>query len=287
MTFVVVIAALAAAFINAVAIVMMRRAAGVRLAHELFRREMFISIAKKKLWLASVGLQLVGFLLQAIALNWGSLVLVEPIMAMVLVFLFLILHFRYKILAGRREWFAVGAVCVGLIVMLFAARPDGGRLTYDSHDWLATIAVIIIVIIACVAIVRRSNSPKIRALVGGLAAAANIGLTAALTKVVVEQANEGFVTLATNWEVYALMASGLAMVAILQSVFAAGPLVISQPVIEIVNPIVSSIIAVAIFHNVIDTSPAAVAIALPGLILAIIGLALIGSSKRYEKAHVT
>lgn len=283
----VVVASLVAALVNAVAIVMQRRAAGVRLPHELFQYKMFMSIAKKRLWLTSVGLQLVGFLLQAIALNWGSLVLVEPIMAMVLVFLFLILHYRYNILAGKREWFAVGAVCVGLIAMLTAARPHGGHLSYSAPEWALTIGIITAVIFTCIVVVRRSDSPKTRAAVGGIAAAANIGLTAGLTKLVLEKFNENPLGLLVSWELYIIIASGLLMVVVLQSVFAAGPLVISQPIIEIVNPIVSSLIGIIIFHNIINTSPAAVAIALPGLALAVAGLALIGSSKRYEKAHVT
>lgn len=287
MTVLVVVASLLAALVNAVAIVMMRRASGVRLPHELFRHKIFLAIARRKLWLASVLLQLVGFFLQAVALNWGSLMLVEPLMSMVLVFMFLILHFRYKVRAALREWCAVAFVCVGLVAMLAAARPHGRYLSYDGAEWAITISIILVVIAVCIVVVRSSASPKVRAAIGGLAAAANIGLTAALTKIVVRQGATSFSVLATNWEVYALIASGLAMVVILQSVFAAGPLVISQPIIEIVNPMVSSIIAIAVFRNTIDTSPAAISIAVPGLVLAVAGLALIGSSKRYEKAHVT
>lgn len=282
----VVLVSLLAALVNAMAIIMQRRAAGVHLPKELFSRELFMTIARKRLWLASVGLQLIGFLLQALALYQGSLIVVEAIMTMVLVFLFLILHFRYHIRAGKREWLAVGFVCVGLAAMLAAARPHGGHLRYDGSDWALTVGMIMAVVLICITIVRRSSSPKVRAAVGGLAAAANIGLTAGLTKLVIEKFNESPLSLLSSWELYVIIASGILMVAILQSVFAAGPLVISQPIIEIVNPIVSSIIAVTIFHNVIDTSPLAIGIAAPGLVLAIIGLALIGSSKRYERTHV-
>lgn len=287
MIFVVVIVSLLAAFINAVAIIMMRRASGSRLPHELFNRKIFWEIAKRKLWLASVGLQLIAFLLQAVALNYGSLILVEPLMTMVLVFLMLLLHFRYDVPASRREWLAVGLVVVGLIMTLSAARPGGGHLVYDGSDWVITVGVVVAIIAGCIWVMRRSDSARVRAAFGGIAAATNIGLTAGLTKLAVEQANKGFVNLATSWELYAVIASGLVMVVILQSVFASGPLVISQPIIEIVNPIVSGIIAVVIFHNVVSTSPTAIAVAIPGLLLAVVGLSLIGGSTRFQRPSLT
>lgn len=287
MIVIVVVLSLIASFVNATAIVMQRRASGERPPSELFRKKLFVLVAKKRLWLASVGLQLLGFLLQAAALYWGSLILVEPIMTMVLVFLFLLLHFRYNIPASMREWLAIGFVCVGLIAMLSAARPHGGNLHYSSSVWALTIGVVLATIAVCIAIVRRSDSPKIRAAVGGLAAAANIGMTAALAKLAIVRFGENPVSLLWSWELYALIVSGLLMVVVLQSVFAAGPLVISQPIIEIVNPIVSGTIAIVVFHNVINTSAAAISVAIPGLVLAIIGLSLIGGSKRYERTHVT
>jgi hypothetical protein len=202
---------------------------------------------------------------------------------MVLVFLLLILHFRYKIPAGQREWGAMAFVVVGLAMMLIAARPHGGHLEFNGTTWIITVLAIVAAIIVCIAIIRRSSSPKFRAAIGGLAVAANIGLTAGLTKLVVHQANQGFGVLATSWEVYATVASGLLAGAISASVYASGPLVISQPIIEIVNPIVSGIIAVVIFGSIVTTAPASLAVAIPGLLLAIVGLSLIGSSQRYQR----
>lgn len=284
---IVVICALAAAFINAVAVVWMRRAAGVRRPKELFSRDMFFAIARQRLWLAAVGLQLAGFMLQAVALKFGSIILVEPLMTMILVFLVLILHYRYGIKVGHKEWLAVGLVCVGLLAMLSAARPRGEQLDYRLIDWIIIVSVIAGCIAGCIWVVRRSRSPRIRAAFGGLAVAANIGLTAGLTKLVIELAGHGFGSLATSWELYALIASGLISAAISQSAFAAGPLVISQPIIEILNPIVSGIIAVTAFDSDISTSVAALGIMIPGFIMTVVGLVLIGGSKRFQRSHLS
>lgn len=282
----VIVAALGAALLNAVAIVLQRRAAGERLPKELYSRRLFLSLVKRKLWLISVGLQLVGFGLQALALNFGSIILVEPITATVLVFLFLILHFYYKIRAGKREWVAVAAVVVGMSALLGALQPHGGHIRFDGPAWLVTSIIVLIVVAGSIAFVRHSKSPKSRAAVGGLGAAFNIGYAAGLTKLVLEKFGENPAGIFGSWEIYALVASGLVMLITLQSVFAAGPLVISQPLIEIVNPIVSSTIGIFLFHNIVNTSITAMSIAIPGLIIAAFGLALLGSSKRYEHKHL-
>lgn len=286
MFMVVVLCALVASFINAVAVVWMRRAAGARLPSELFSRKLFWAIARRKLWLAALGLQLAGFLLQAVALKFGSLILVEPLMTMILVFLVLILHYRYNVRVGKKEWLAVGSVCVGLLAMLTAARPRGEQLDYRLLDWIIIVVVVASVVAVCIWLVRRAESARTRAAFGGVAVAFNIGLTAGLTKLVVELAGHGFGTLATSWELYALIASGLISAAISQSAFAAGPLVISQPIIEILNPIVSGIIAVTAFDSDINTSAGAIGVAIPGLILTIVGLVSIGGSKRFQQTHL-
>lgn len=286
MFLIVVILSLLAAFINAVAVIWMRRAAGFRHPKELFSRQLFLAIARRKLWLAAVALQFIGFLLQAVALNFGSVILVEPIMTMILVFLVLILHYRYNIRVGKTEWFAVGSVCLGLFMMLVAARPHGEVLNYSGDAWTVIMIIVASVIASCIWIVRRAKSPTVRAALGGIAVATNIGLTAGLTKLVVGQINTNPFTIATSWEIYALIASAVSAAIISQSAFAAGPLVISQPIIEILNPIVSGIIAVIVFSSIINTAPMALAIAIPGLILAIVGLALIGGSKRLQQTHL-
>jgi hypothetical protein len=282
----VIVAALGAALLNAVAIVMQRRAAGERLPKELYSRQLFLSLAKRKLWLASVGLQLVGFGLQAVALNFGSIILVEPITATVLVFLFLILHFYYKIRAGKREWIAVAAVIIGMSALLGSLQPHGGHIRFDGPAWLVTTIIILVVVTCSIIFVRHSKSPKLRAAVGGIGVAFNIGYSAGLTKLVLEKFGENPAGILGSWEIYALGASALLLLVMFQSVFAAGPLVISQPIIEIVNPIVSSIIGITLFHNIVNTSLTAMLIAIPGLILAAFGLALLGSSKRYEHKHL-
>lgn len=282
----VVVASLLGALLNATAAIMQRRVAGVRHQKELFSHRMFLSIARKKKFLISVSMQITAFILQAFALAYSAIILVEPLMTMMLVFMILILHFRYKIPAGLKEWSGITLSTVGLIAMLVTARPRGEHMNFNQLSWLLVVAFIVIIIAGCIFIMRRMESANMRALFGGIAGAVNIGLSAAFIKLVVTQIHLGFIPLFTTWELYALALSGLSTVIILQSVFASGPLVISQPIIEILNPIVSGIIAVTLFGSTIDSSPKALAIAIPGLIVAIIGLALIGSSKRYQKAHL-
>jgi hypothetical protein len=95
--------------------------------------------------------------------------------------------------------------------------------------------------------------------------------------------HSGIFNVVTGWELYALLASGAASVITLQSTYGAGPLAVSEPAMQIVDPLLSILIGIIIFGDVINFSPGAVVIEIICGIVIIAGIILLGSSKRIQK----
>jgi drug/metabolite transporter (DMT)-like permease len=278
-----VIIALLASASNALSGVLERRATGTPPAGELFGRHFIKRLLKQKRWLLGEAFNLLGFLLQALALLFGSLTVVQALMMTNLLFLLLILYFHYHVPMRRREWSGGLAICVGLSVLLLVAHPTGGQAVFEGRTWLITSSVVAAFIVASALFVRRIPQPAWRAAIAGTAAGANFALTAAFTKLVVDQMHSGIFNVVTGWELYALLASGAASVITLQSTYGAGPLAVSEPAMQIVDPLLSILIGIIIFGDVINFSPGAVVIEIICGIVIIAGIILLGSSKRIQK----
>jgi hypothetical protein len=83
-------------------------------------------LARRPVWLLGIASLIGGFVLQLIALHFGPLALVQPILAAELVFVF-----GYLVVAGsgrvkRRDWLAAAAMSAGIGVFLKVASPSGG-----------------------------------------------------------------------------------------------------------------------------------------------------------------
>jgi hypothetical protein len=128
----VVVLTLLASLCNAIAAVLQRRAIGAPEPHELFRKALVKAVSKNRLWLIGLWLQFLAGALEVIALYKGTLVLVEPLLVTDLVFLLFILHFRYGMKSGPREWMGVIFVCIGLSILLVIANPRGGHMQYSG-----------------------------------------------------------------------------------------------------------------------------------------------------------
>ena len=244
-------------------------------------------MTKSQLWLGGLGLQIVGATLEGVALYWASLVLVSPLLTMDLVFLLLILHFSFRVPAGLREWGAVVAICGGLSLLLVIADPRGGHLEFSGVHWALTSSLIGAVVLASALFMRRSASPTVRAAVGGLACGLNFALTSGFAKLMLGQLHIGGLgNVFSSWEVYAMAVSGTISLVVAQSTFASGPLAISQPIIEISDPLVSAMIGVLLFGDIVSASIGALALEAIGAFTVSAGIVLLSSSRRIHQSPV-
>ncbi|TMM18445.1 MAG: hypothetical protein E6G01_03630 [Actinobacteria bacterium] len=260
-----VLAALGAALLYATASVLQQRAAGEAPAERSLRLGLLVGLIARPMWIIGILADVAGFGLQFVALDRGSLVLVQPLLVSGLLFA---LPFGAALTHRRltaSEWLGSAATVAGLALFLVVASPGPGQDRASNLAWIITGACTLAPIAVLVA-VSRSTGGALRA--GLLAAAGGIfyGLAAALTKVTAQELHSGVVhTLTNDWEPYALVVCAVVAMVVVQSAFQAGPLRWSLPTLTVVDPVVSVVIGALTLGERISTVGAAPVLEIVGL----------------------
>ncbi len=261
-----------AAFTNAITSVLQR--IGVESAPEssTMRPSLIAHAVKQGIWLIGFALMLVQFGLQATALKFGQLSTVQPVLTTELLFLLLVLAvwFRYRL--GAREWLGAVTVVVGLGGFFLAARPHGGQVLPSDAEWLVASIVLLSVITIC--IVAAMRGPRWwRAAAFGAATAITAAFGAALTKAITGYISQGWDQVFTHFEPYMLAVTGLGTIFLLQNALHAGPITASRTTLVTVNPLVSIVLGVTLFGDVLRSG--VVWISLEVLALAVLGTGVV------------
>src|SRR5580704_1313058 len=158
--------------------------------------------SRQPLSLTALGANLIGFALQVVALNFGSLALVQPILVCDLVFAVLILWFvRRRPGTGHARqagivFAGVAATVIGLAGFLAIGRPSSGT-TQVSLGALPPLAVGLVVVVGgCLAVAARNRS--LRPLALALACGVSYGVAAFLIKLVTSEFGGGAAQVFTN-----------------------------------------------------------------------------------------
>jgi len=164
-----------------------------------------------------------------------------------------------------------------LAAFLAIAAPSKGVTTPTASAWSILLAATGVGVGALVAVGRRLSGPA-RAVALGTASGATLALTAAFTKTAADRFGHGFATGVASWEVYALAASGLLGILLMQSSFQAGDLEWSLPALAVANPVVSVLAGTVAFHEHLS-APAGTVVMLPiSLSVALVGVVVLARS---------
>ena len=229
-------------------------------------------LARQPVWLLGFVCMLAGFGFQITALRYGPLALVQPILAVELLFVFGYLALRTGGTGTHwREWVAALAMSAGISVFLRAAAPTGGLDHAPAHLWWLAGAGTAVAVAVAVA-VGRSGSPPRRAACLGIATGVTWGFLAAVIKELSSHLSGGPAAIFTNWSVYVLMGAGTLAMLLTSHAMAAGPLAASQPGFTIGDPVTAILLGVFVFSERLGTSPAAVAAEVAGLVVLALGV---------------
>jgi drug/metabolite transporter (DMT)-like permease len=226
-------------------------------------------LVRQPMWLLG-GVFLVGtFAFSALALYFGPLSVVQPVLVLELIFT---LGFRAFLLhdhiAGR-TWAAALLICVGLAAFLMVASPADGAHVPTALQWLVAISTRA-AIVGGLLLLSRFGSPARRAALFGAATAVVWSLDAAFVKATVDElAHTGLVGLLFHWPLYAMIATGVSGTILLQGALQVGPLAASQATLLIVDPLASIGLGIELFHEQLSTGPGAMA----GIVLSLAVLA--------------
>jgi hypothetical protein len=251
----VVLLALGASLANALTSVFQRMGVEDAPAEKTLRLSLLTYAVRRGVWLLGFALMIVSFILQAVALHFGRLSEVQPILTVELVFLVAVLSVWLGFTVSRREWLGALAVVGGLAGFLYCAHIEDGNLAASWWSWVITG-------IACsagiaLAVFLALRGPRWwRAAMFGTAAAISFAFTAACTKVVTNYAAKDWVMLYRHGQTYALIFFGALAVFLTQNAFHAGPIVASQSTIVMVDPLASILIGVGLFGDDLRTGGA-------------------------------
>ncbi|MGH3745008.1 MAG: DMT family transporter [Mycobacteriales bacterium] len=272
-----VLAALAAGACFAAAGVLQQRAASEQPRDESLSPRLIAALARERRWLAGIGLAVVSYAFQALALAYGALAVVQPLIVTELIFAIpLSARIRGRRI-GPREWGGAVVVASGLALAIAAADPRGGSALAAIGQWLYVLpAAAAIALVA--ALVGRKVPGRMRAAVFGAAAAVTMGAQSALLQSTSKVFEGGVVAGLTSWQPYVMAAFSFGGLLLVQSAFQAGPLAISLPVIDVVEPTTAVVIGIAIFGDRVNLSPGALGLTAIAIVALVGGIVLLDTS---------
>jgi drug/metabolite transporter (DMT)-like permease len=244
-----------------------------------------IEILHKPIWLAGMLAQLAGWILQAMALDRGSLVVVQSLTAMSLVIALPLGIWLTKQHIGRREWLGALAVLVGIMFFLWAGAPSGGTNHPSASLWWGACLGTLFLVGALAAFGARMKGAS-KALLLGSAAGFGYGLQAAVTKTFVGELGHGALSLLADWSVYVLVMSAVVGFVLQQGALKTGVLAPAMASSNAVTLFSSVVLGIVVYGERLSASGGGhVASAAVGLAVAIVGIVLLGSAEEPPTAE--
>jgi drug/metabolite transporter (DMT)-like permease len=238
-----------------------------------------LKLARRPVWLAGIAADALGFIAQAVALGVGRVIVVQPLLATSVVWA-LPLGAR---LSGqrlvRRDIVAAIAVTAGLGAFLVISDPSGGRDDAPIRAWIA-VGAPLCAIAAGLTVLGLRGSPRRKAGALGTAAGILFGLSAVLTKAVVDNIDDGLVELLTDWHLYALLAVGFASMTLSQISLQAGDLAPAVATQMIFDPVASLILGLTLLQERIHDTPLGVAGSLAALGVTFAGMVVLAGRQQ-------
>jgi len=272
-----VVAALASALVLGISSVADQRSTKRVQSRQALSPRIIADLVRQPLWLTAVGANIAGFALQVVALNYGSLALVQPIVALDLMFAVLILWYRRRASPQhpkvRLMLTGVAATTAGIAGFLAIGQPSAGR-TQARLAILPPLAVGIVVVVGgCLAVAARNRN--VRPLALAVACGVNYGVAAFLIKLVTSEFGGGPGRMFTNWPIYMLAVVGPAGYILNQDAFQQGTLLAPvQAIISAADPVISIALGVGWLAVRLRGGPAATAGEVVSLLLLTAGIVM-------------
>jgi hypothetical protein len=241
-----------------------------------------LDLVKQPLWLGAIVTNVAAFALQVVALSFGSLAVVQPLLVFDLVFAVLIgrtLLFDPKMFpAGAKRWdpvlFAgVGAATLGVAGFLAIGRPTAGRANVGFSVLLPLALGLVVLVGGCLAVAARNEN--LRPLALALGCGVCYGVAAFSVKLVTTEAGGGAARVFTNWPIYMLAITGPVGFILNQDAFQQGRFLAPvQAILTTTDPVISIGLSVLWLGSRLQSSPAAIAGVVVSLLIMTAGIVI-------------
>lgn len=230
-------------------------------------------LVRQPVWLVGQAFGVAVFVLTGVALYFGALAVVQPLLVLELIFVLALRRFRLREAIPVKSWYAASAICLGLGGFLAVADINGGTRRPHAIEWI-TVVLVWGAVAGLFILAGRRGSPARRAACLAVAA----GVVWSVDASFVKQATDtlqlyGFFGLFVHWPIYALLFSSSSGIVLTQAAFQVGPLWASQPAMLIADPLASIILGVQIFGEHFRSSTPAIigqALALTAMCLGVV-----------------
>jgi drug/metabolite transporter (DMT)-like permease len=275
-----IILALAAALVFGISSVAEQRGTGHVKERGALSPRLLLDLVRDPLWVTAIGATVLGFVLQVLALKYGSLAVVEPLLICDLIFAVLInAHLRHK--RDPVIFIGAGLCAAGVAGFLVIAHPSGGKSSVGALVMLPLAVALVVLVGGSLFVAKRDK--KVQALALALATGVCYGVSAFLIKIVT---GNGIHHLLTTWPIYALIVIGPLGFLLNQNAFQeSGDLI--APVLSIItaaDPLISILLAVVFLDEKLNSTPAGIFGQIVTLTLMVIGIVVIA---RHAPAAVT
>ena len=236
---------------------------------------MLQALRRRPLWLFGVTSDVSSFAFQAAALGFGSLLLVQPLLVLSLLFALPLNARLTGRRVARRDWAWAATLVAGLVVFDTVGQPTAGHDEAPAGDWLPAGVVVVAVVAVCIAIAVAGRGTA-RAVPLAVVTGVTYGVTAAMTIGVVGALDDGIGAVVTSWELYVLIVAATTGWWLQQSAYQAGALTASMPIVMVAEPVVAVALGVWILDERIRTGSAGwvvLALAAATIVVAVIALA--------------
>ncbi|HEY1824526.1 MAG TPA: DMT family transporter [Acidimicrobiales bacterium] len=231
------------------------------LIHQMLRR---------RIWIVGSVVMTLGYLVQAVALHLGSVIVVQPLMVSELLVVVFVLWFWYDTPWRARDVVSVLAAVAGLAIFLAVAAPDGGTSSPHATRWI--VASVVVAGVAIVLVSLGTRGPDWwRALFLGMGASVGFAYLALVTKSLTGVLLHDWAHALISWQLYALAFVGLTSFVVMQYAFRAGSLAVSQGALILTNPIVSIVLGAVLFHERLRSGALATTVEVLSLVVLVAG----------------
>lgn len=214
---------------------------------ELAGWRLILFLIRSPLWLLGAAAQVMAFVFQALALHNGEVSVVQPLLVTELVLVLVLRRVWLGQSIAVAAWNGAILACFGLAVFLVAGEPQGGRPVPSSGHWIAAVAITGGAA-AALSFAAQRGSPGRQAALYAFAAGITWAVEATFIKATTDTISAfGVGGTFLHWPVYAMAVGGAAGVLLEQEALHVGPLRVSQPIMVIVDPVVSIVLSVWLF----------------------------------------
>ncbi len=206
-------------------------------------------LLRHPLWLLGWVALFASLVCQALALHFGPLSVVQPILVTELIIALVLRQVWLRQSIRALTWFSALVTAAGLVTFLVAASPSASLFAPSTSSWTWPTLTCGAVAALLVALAQRGSRARRAGLLGS-ATAVIWALEATFIKATSDTISAlGVSGALSRWPVYALIVAGVAGLLCEQAALHVGPLSISQPLIVIVDPVVSVALGVWIYRE--------------------------------------